>query len=104
MITSKRAQQLLERIGRIEKMERGKICQMTGRPHYNHQTWHDGRNVVRYVRADELPELREAIAGYNLLMELTQQYADEIIRLTRKERRNLSRPGKKNQKTGTRRN
>ena len=73
-------------MARIERMERGRICQMAGRPHYNHQTWLDGRNVVRYVPVGEVPELQEAIDGYNLFRRLVEQYADEIIRATRKER------------------
>lgn len=73
-------------MARIERMERGKICQMAGRPHYNHQTWQDGRNVVRYVPAGGVDELQKAIDGYALFRELAEQYADEIIRATRKER------------------
>lgn len=80
------SRRLLERMARIGRMERGKICQMGGRPHYNHQTWQDGRNVVRYVPADEVDELQKAIDGYTQFRELAEQYADEIIRATRKER------------------
>ena len=78
---------LLKRMGRIEYMERGKICRMTGRTHYNHQTWRDGQNVVRYVPADQVAPLKQAIDGYNLFMELAQQYANEIIQCTRKLRK-----------------
>jgi len=78
---------LLGRMAEIERMERGKLCRMTGRPHYNHQTWHNGRNEVRYVPAGELEALQEAIAGYQLFVALAEQYADEVIRLTRRERR-----------------
>ena len=77
---------LLERMAGIERMERGKICQMAGRPHYNHQTWQDGLNVVHYVPADEVDELQKAINGYTLFRELAERYAEEIIRATRKER------------------
>ena len=59
---------------------------MAGRPHYNHQTWDAGRNVVRYVPAEQLQELQEAIDSYALFKKLSQQYADEVIRLTRKAR------------------
>jgi hypothetical protein len=83
---SSKSQKLLERMARIERMERGKICAMTGRPHYNHQTWQDGRNVVRYVPAEEVASLQEAIDGYNLYTKLVEQYADEIIRQTRRDR------------------
>ena len=70
----------------IEEMERGKVCPMKGRDHFNHQTWQAGRNVVRYVHRDDVPELQRAIDGYNRFMELSQGYADEIIRLSRRER------------------
>ena len=56
---------------------------MRGRPQYNHQTWQDGRNVVRYVRADHVALLQEAIDGYRLFMELARQYADQVIERTR---------------------
>lgn len=77
---------LLQRLAEIERMERGKLCRMTGRPHYNHQTWRDGRNEVRYVPAREVAALQEAIEGYRLFLKLAEQYADEVIRLTRRER------------------
>jgi len=74
---------LLERMTRIERMERGRLCKMTGREHYNHQTWVNGRNVVRYVPAQRIASLQEAIEGYRLFVELAEQYAGEIIRRTR---------------------
>ena len=86
MKLSRKLQQILKRITTIERMERGKICQMPGRPHYNHQTWHEGKNVVRYVPASEVESLQEAIDGYQLFCRLAEQYADEIIRRTRNER------------------
>ena len=77
---------LLERMSRIERMERGTLCRLTGRPHYNHQTWQDGRNVVRYVPTTHIAALQEAVTGYRLFMELAQQYAEEIIQRTRRDR------------------
>lgn len=89
---TRKARLLLERMKNIEYMERGKLCPMTGRPYYNHQTWQDGRNVVRYVPDSEVQELQRAIDGYALFQRLAEQYADEIIRITRakqkKEKRN----------------
>jgi hypothetical protein len=87
---SSKTQKLLERMARIERMERGKICAMSGRPHYNHQTWQDGRNAVRYVPAEQVASLQEAIDGYNLFTRLAEQYADEIIRQTRRDRPKVS--------------
>ena len=77
---------LLERMGRIQQMERGKVCRLSGRPHYNHQTWQEGRNRVRYVPAEQVAALQAAIEGYRLFMQLARQYADEIIQRTRRER------------------
>ena len=78
---------LLERMAKIERMERGTLCRMTGRPHYNHQTWRNGRNEVRYVPADEVEALKEAIEGYRLFIKQAEQYVDEVIRFTRRERK-----------------
>lgn len=86
MKPTKKMQKLLERIAQIERMERGKLCAMGERPHYNHQTWQDGKNVVRYVPADEAKFVTDAIAGYKLFTELMERYADEVIRQTRAER------------------
>jgi len=76
---------LLERMAQIERMERGTLCRMTGRPHYNHQTWRNGRNEVRYIPANEAVALQEAIEGYRSFMQLAEQYVDEVVRLTRRE-------------------
>ena len=83
---SKKMKQLLERMARIERMERGKLCRMSGRSHYNHQTWRDGRNLVRYVPAREAAFVQEAIDGYQDFMRLAEQYADEVILRTRRDR------------------
>ena len=82
----KKMHELLARMARIERMERGKLCQMGGRPHYNHQTWENGKNVVRYVPAGETGFLKQAIDGYQAFTKLAEQYADEVIKQTRSER------------------
>lgn len=86
MKPTKKMKRLLERMAQIERMERGKLCPMGERPHYNHQTWQEGRNVVRYVPAAEAEFVRRAIAGYDQFKTLAEQYADEVIRQTRAER------------------
>ena len=83
---TKKMKRLLERMAAIERMERGKLCRMTGRPHYNHQTWREGRNEVRYVPRDDVAQLQKDIAGYQLFIKLAEQYVDEVIRITRRER------------------
>ena len=95
MKQTKKMRQLLERISTIERMERGKLCKMTDKEHYNHQTWSNGKNEVRYVPANEVAELKKDIAGYQQFIKLTEQYADEIIRKSRRTRAKK----KKNKKT-----
>jgi len=85
MKRSSKAEKLLEQMRAIEHMERGKLCKMGSRPHYNHQSWQNGRNVVRYVPAAEKAFVPEGIDGYNEFMRLAEQYADEVIKHTRKE-------------------
>jgi len=76
-------EEILEQIRQIQQMERGKICPMRDGRYYNHQTWLSGRNVVRYVPANQVPCLQEALANYQRYLELTQAYADLIIHQTR---------------------
>ena len=84
---------LLLSMSKITRMERGKICRMKGRPHYNHQTWENGKNVVRYVPASEVEARQEAIDGYRLFMELAEEYAQKIILRTRAESKGSIPPG-----------
>jgi hypothetical protein len=83
---TQKMKRLLERMAAIEHMERGKLCQMPGRPYYNLQVWHNGRNEVRYVPAHDVTDTQKAIAGYNLFCKLAEQYADEVVRISRRER------------------
>lgn len=86
MKVTNKAQALLKKIAQIQNMERGKICKLTGRSQFNHQTWQNGRNIVRYVRSDDVEQLQEGIDGYAQFTKLVEQYADEIIRLSRSQR------------------
>ena len=86
MKKSRKMLALLEKIAALEKMERGKLCRMGERPHYNLQSWEDGKNAVRYVPRAEVAEVAEAIEGYQLFRELSEKYADEVIKQTRRAR------------------
>lgn len=102
MKATRKMQRLLERMARIEGMERGKLCRMGGRPHYNHQTWREGGNVVRYVPANEVDFLQKAIDGYNQFVKFAEQFADEVIKQTRRERqRAFPRPARGKKKGNT---
>jgi hypothetical protein len=98
MKRSRQAQRLLARMAAIERMERGKLCRMPGKPHYNLQAWRHGHNEVRYVRAEERAALQSAIDGYRLFTRLAEQYVDQIVKRTRLEHNKLFPPKPKSQK------
>jgi ABC-type Zn uptake system ZnuABC Zn-binding protein ZnuA len=102
MKTTKKMKRLLERMEKIECMERGKLCSMGERPHYNHQTWQDGRNAVRYVPAGEAGFVQDAIDGYALFKKLAEQYVDEVIRQTRTQQKRKLTKAKSAQKVKSR--
>lgn len=85
-------EKLLQELAGITRMERGTLCRMREGPqgpYFNHQTWENGRNVVRYVPREQVAALQEAIANYRRFLQLTQAYADAIIRQTRARPPNL---------------
>ena len=98
MKTTSKARRLLTQIAQIQDMERGTVCRMSGRNHYNHQTWMEGRNVVRYVAREDVTDLQRAIAGFARFTQLTRQYANEIIRQSRMRRAQQAASRSKNQK------
>jgi len=82
--------QVLQQISAIPAMERGKLSaysfkDRTGQagPYHKLQQWEDGKNRTRYVPADELTDVKAALAGYAQYQELTRQYADLVIAETR---------------------
>ena len=67
-------------------MDRGRLCRLRRGPngdYYNHQSWEQGRNRVRYVPAAQADALREAIVEYNRFMVLVKDYTEEVIQETR---------------------
>jgi hypothetical protein len=78
---------LLAAIREIRQMERGSLCAIRKGPsgaYYNHQSWEQGRNRVRYVPAAQVPALREAMAGYARVMALVRSYTEQVIQETRR--------------------
>lgn len=89
MNTKSTPQSLLQDIAQIQHMERGTLSVMRQgpkSPYYNHQCYENGRNVSRYVPADEAAQVQEAIQGYQQFQKLTQQYAQLMVEKTRAER------------------
>jgi hypothetical protein len=87
-VTTAKPAQLFEKIGQIQRMERGKLTVMREGPegpYYKHQAWENGKNVSRYVPCDQAPAVQQAIQGYQKFQELTEQYAQAVIDKTRAE-------------------
>jgi hypothetical protein len=83
-------QQVLQQIAAIQTMERGKLSPYSFKerssqsgPYYKLQSWQNGKNVTRYVPAEELPAIQAALDGYAQYQKLTQQYAEMVISETR---------------------
>ena len=84
--------ELLAQIAQIQHMERGKLSSYTFRgrarpahPYHKLQCWENGKNVTRYVRAEQVPLVETALAGYARFQDLIEQYAQQIITQTREE-------------------
>jgi len=86
MEISKKAQKILIQISGIRNMERGKVCKMKGRKGFNHQIWQKGRNIVKYIHSEDVPDIEQDIKQYKHFLDLVEKYADEIIKQSRKER------------------
>jgi hypothetical protein len=83
---------LLAQIADIPLMERGKLSAYTFKdrahpnaPYYKLQRWEDGKNVTRYIPAEQVPLLEQALAGHAQFAALVEQYAQAVIARTREQ-------------------
>jgi hypothetical protein len=82
-------QRLLQHMAAISAMERGKLSAYAfkersgGGPYHKLQRWEEGKNVTRYVPADEVAEVEAALAGYEQYRQLSEEYARLVIAETR---------------------
>ena len=83
-------QQILQHIAAISVMERGKLSAYSFKersaacgPYYKLQHWQNGKNLTRYISPEELPAVKEGLAGYAQYSQLTEQYAQLVINETR---------------------
>jgi hypothetical protein len=85
-----RRQEILQEINTITRMERGKLCRQSpgpgASPFHKLQCWHQGKNHTRYVPADEVPALQEALAGHQRFQVLAEEFVELTVALTRAER------------------
>lgn len=83
------SESILQDIAQIQRLERGTVSVIRHGPegpYYNHQCYEDGRNVSRYVPEEQIPDLKEAIAGYQRFRQLVDQYVELMVGKTRAER------------------
>jgi hypothetical protein len=80
---------LLQELAQIQRLDRGSVSVIrqgpTG-PYYNHQCYEKGRNVSRYVPAEQVEELQADIADYQRFQHLVQQYVELLVERTRVQR------------------
>ena len=89
MSTKPTPESILRQIAQIHRMDHGTVSVIRQGPHgpyYNHQCYENGRNVSRYVPAEQVPELEQAIEGYRRFQELVKQYVQLRVEQTRAER------------------
>lgn len=90
MTNQQRRQGILRQMKSITRMERGTLCiQSRGPsapPFHKLQCWHQGKNHTRYVPAEEIPALEEALAGYQRFQPLAEEFVDLTVALTRQDR------------------
>ena len=80
---------ILRDLAQIQCLDRGTVSvirQGPAGPYYNHQCYENGRNVSRYVPAEQVPELQAAIADYQRFQQLVQQYVELLVERTRAQR------------------
>jgi len=89
MTNPQRREQILQEMNTLTRMERGKLClQSRGpgtTPFYKLQSWHQGKNHTRYVPADEVPILQQALAGHQRFQELAAEFVERTVAQTRQE-------------------
>jgi hypothetical protein len=90
MDTKPTPQSVLHDLAQIQHLDRGTVSvlrQGPQGPYYNHQCYENGRNVSRYVPAEQVPDLKAAIDGYHRVEELMAQYVQLLVEKTRAERK-----------------
>jgi len=89
MTPLQRRQEILKEINTITRMERGKLCTQSpgpgAAPFHKLQCWHQGKNHTRYVPADEVPALQEALAEHQRFQALAEEFVELTVALTRAE-------------------
>lgn len=103
MTNQLRRDEILQEMNSITRMERGKLCVQrprSGSPFHKLQSWCDGSNQTRYVPAEQVPAIQEALAGHERFQRLAEEFVDLTVAATRRQlgadRKKNSRKSKSN--------
>jgi len=82
-------EQILQQMNTLTRMERGKLCRQSRgpgtTPFFKLQCWQRAKNHTRYVPADEVPALQQALANHQRFQELAEQFVTLTVAQTRQE-------------------
>lgn len=105
MTTQQRRAQILQEMNSITRMERGKLCTQSRGPgaaaFHKLQCWYQGKNHTRYVPADEVPALQQALAGHERFQQLAEEFADLTVAMTRQQSLELKKNSRKSKPNAT---
>ena len=89
MTFDQQREQILQQMSTLTRMERGKLCRQSRgpgtTPFFKLQCWQRGKNHTRYVPADEVPAVQQALANHQRCQELAEQFVSLTVVQTRQE-------------------
>ena len=92
LVTYMNPTEILNQIAQVQFMDRGKLSTYTFKkraqpatPYFKLQSWEQGRNLTRYIRPEQVPLVREALAAHEEFKALVEQYAQLVIDRSRKQ-------------------
>lgn len=89
MTFEQQREQILQQMSTLTRMARGKLCRQSRgpgtTPFFKLQCWQRGKNHTRYVPADEVPAVQEALANHQRFQELAEQFVSLTVAHTQQE-------------------
>jgi len=89
MTYEQQREEILQQMNTLSHMERGRLCRQSRgpgtAPFFKLQCWQRGKNHTRYVPADEVPALQEALANHQRFQELAEHFVTLTVAHTRQE-------------------
>ena len=89
MTNQQEREHILQQMNTLTRMERGKLCRQSRgpgtTPFFKLQCWQRGKNHTRYVPADEVPALQEALANHQRFQDLAEAFVTLTVAQTRQE-------------------